>query len=201
MTGTDNPQLRLRTPLRGSWVQVERRALEQWALLMRQHPTAASVLATLVAQMGGHNALVISQKTLAHFTGCTDRTIRNALKILVAGNWIEVRQIGPRGTACAYVINDRVSWSGKRDGIRYSLFSAAVVVSDDEQPDRDEIGAQPLLNQIPTEYPDEKQLPIGPGLPPPSQPHLEGMEPDLPARRPANQIDLEEDVIASTEDP
>lgn len=67
--------------------------------------------------------------------------------------WIEVRQIGPTGTACAYVINDRVAWTGKRDGIRYSLFSAAVLIADDEQPDREELGAQPALHRLPNLFP------------------------------------------------
>ncbi|WP_257640650.1 hypothetical protein [Acetobacter orientalis] len=96
-------------------------------------------------------------------------------------NWIEVRQLGGVGTTNAYIVNDRVAWSGARDGIRYSLFSAAVLVSDNEQPDKSEIGAQPPLERIPTLYPGEKQLPTGPGIPPPSQPSLEGLEPDLPA--------------------
>src|SRR3546814_2857063 len=84
--------------------------------------------------------------------------------------WVEVRQIGPTGTTCAYIINDRVAWTGKRDGIRYSLFSAAVLIADDEQPDREELGAQPALHRLPNLFPGERQLPSGPGLPPPSEP-------------------------------
>src|SRR3546814_7314790 len=76
------------------------------------------------------------------------------------------------------VINDRVAWTGKRDGIRYSLFSAAVLIADDEQPDREELGAQPALHRLPNLFPGERQLPSGPGLPPPSEPSLPGMEQD-----------------------
>ena len=65
--------------------------------------------------------------------------------------------------------------------IRYSLFSAAVLIADDEQPDREELGAQPALHRLPNLFPGERQLPSGPGLPPPSEPSLPGMEPDLPA--------------------
>lgn len=32
-------------------------------------------------------------------------------------------------------------------------------------------------------YSGERQLPTGPGLPPPSSPSLPGMEPDLPAKQ------------------
>jgi hypothetical protein len=113
--------------------------------------------------------------------GCGLNTLKRALSVLREGNWIEVRQIGPTGTACAYVVNDRVAWSGNRDGIRYSLFSASVLLADNEQPDKDEIGLQPSLHPVPDLYPGEKQLPTGPGLPPPSQPSFDGMEPDLPA--------------------
>ena len=36
------------------------------------------------------------------------------------------------------------------------------------------------LRRIPSLYPGELQLPSGPGQEPPSQPNLDGMEPDLP---------------------
>jgi len=36
------------------------------------------------------------------------------------------------------------------------------------------------LRQIPTLYPGERQLPIGSGETPPSQPSLGGFEPELP---------------------
>jgi DNA-binding transcriptional MocR family regulator len=138
------------------------------------------VLHVLIAQMGRHNALIASQNNLARAAGCSVATLKRALEILRDQNWIEVRQIGPTGTACAYVINDRVAWSGNRDGIRYSLFSAAVLLSDDEQPDKEQIGAQAPLIGIPSLYPGERQLPTGAGLPPPSEPALPGLEPDLP---------------------
>ncbi|MBS1066903.1 replication/maintenance protein RepL [Gluconobacter kondonii] len=134
----------------------------------------------LVARVGDHNAVVISQKALAELMGVTDRTVRTAVKILQAGNWLEVRQIGDRGTVNAYVLNDRIVWTGPRDGIRHSLFSAAVVVSSAEQPDKDALDNQPPLRQLPSIYAGERQLPTGPGLPPPSQPSLDGLEPDLP---------------------
>src|SRR3546814_6712951 len=45
--------------------------------------------------------------------------------VLAEDRWIEIRQIGENGTVNAHIINHRVAWSGKRDGLRYSLFSAA----------------------------------------------------------------------------
>jgi hypothetical protein len=133
--------------------------------------------------VGEHNAVIISQATLAKIMGRNTRTIRRAVKDLVVGNWIEIRQIGDRGTVNAYVINDRVAWNGKRDGLRYSLFSAAVILSEEEQPDREELEQQEPLRMLPTMQPGERQLPTGQGMAPPSEPPLPGMEPDLPARR------------------
>lgn len=176
----------------GTWVQTERMAHEKWARLIGSHPKAAALMHVIVGNMGRHNALVASQKTLASMMGCTTRTVQRALEVLRDGNWIEVRQMGPTGTVNAYIVNDRVAWSGNRDGIRYSLFSAAVLVSDNEQPDKTELGTQASLERLPSLYPGEQQLPFGNGLPPPTQPPLTGMEPDLPARHiePFNQTDL-----------
>ena len=167
---------------RGNWVQTERAAHEAWAALIRKSPLAAQVMHILTSQVGEHNAVVISQKTLSRLAQGSERGVRDALSLLKKDRWIEMRQIGGRGTVNAYIINDRVAWSGKRDGIRYSLFSAAVVLSDDEQPDQDELGQQEPLRRLPSLYRDERQLPSGDGLPPPSAPPLPGMEPDLPAR-------------------
>ena len=168
---------------RGQWVQTERAAHEAWAELLRKSPRAAELLHLLVARVGDHNAVVVSQKTLSELMNRNRRTVIRATKDLVDGNWIQVRQVGDRGTVNAYIVNDRVAWSGKRDGIRYSLFSAAVVVSDKEQPERYLDGDETTLQRLPSLLVGEQQLPSGDGLPPPSQPELKGMEPDLPAIR------------------
>jgi len=173
--------LALATAPAGTWVQTERRAHEQWAKLSVSNPRAASILHVLVSQMGRHNALVTSQANLARAAGCSVATLKRSLTLLREQGWIEMKQIGPTGTACAYIINDRVAWTGKRDGIRYSLFSAAVLLSDDEQRDKDKLDTQAPLIRIPSMYPGEQQLPVGPGLPPPSEPSLPGLEPDLPS--------------------
>jgi hypothetical protein len=59
------------------------------------------------------------------------------------------------------------------------VFSATVVADAEDQ--------DPLtlehneLRRIPTLYTEEQQLPSGAGEDPPSQPSLEGLEPDLPS--------------------
>ncbi|WP_299656819.1 helix-turn-helix domain-containing protein [uncultured Jannaschia sp.] len=166
----------------GRWLQTERAAHEAWAKLIAEAPKAAQLMHLLVARIGENNAVVISQKNLIRLMGASRPTVQRAVKKLRDDLWIEVRQIGDRGTTNAYVINDRVAWLGRRDGIRYSLFSAAVVISDDEQPDVAELDRQEPLRQIPSIGRGERQLPTGPGLPPPSEPTFPGMEADLPAK-------------------
>jgi DNA-binding transcriptional MocR family regulator len=145
-----------------------------------ENPRASALLQLILARMGPHNALVASQVTLAELTGCSLSTIQRAVRVLRNGWWIEVKQIGPTGTACAYIVNDEVVWSGPREGKRYALFSASVIVAEAEQP-KTALSEEPLI-QLPAMYPGERQLPTGDGLPPPSQPALPGMEPDLPTK-------------------
>jgi DNA-binding transcriptional MocR family regulator len=166
---------------KGNWVQTERAAHEAWGQLIDKSPKAAQLMHILTARVGEHNAVVVSQKTLSSLMRCSRRTVQRSLDVLVEDRWIETRQLGDTGTVNAHIINDRVAWSGKREGIRYSLFSAAVIVSEEEQPDRADLGNQEPLRRLPSLFRDERQLPSGDGLPPPSEPSLPGMEHELPA--------------------
>lgn len=183
------PENRLRG---GNWVQTERAAHEAWGALIAKAPKAAQLMHILVARVGPHNAVVVSQNTLMALTRASRRTVQRALAVLVDDRWIEVRQVGQNGTVNAYIINDRVAWTGKRDGIRYSLFSAAVVISEEEQPDRDQLDQLPPLRQVPSIGRGEQQLPTGPGLPPPSEPPFPGMEQDLPTTSLPDDYDKDE---------
>lgn len=164
------------------WVQTERKAHEAWAALLRKAPRAAEVMHLLVAQMGQHNAVVVSQGSLAKMMGRNRRTVQRALDELVDGHWIHALQIGDRGTVNAYVINDRVAWHGKREGLRHSLFSATVVVAEAEQAQEALERLSGPLMRLPSMFAGERQLPSGDGLSPPSEPDLPGMEPDLPVK-------------------
>lgn len=174
----------------GTWIQTERAAHEAWAqfLGLKGALAASRVMHLLLARVGDYNAVVISQQTMADLLNVSRDTVKRAVSMLSKHRWIEIRQIGDRGTVNAYVVNRNVGWSGPRDGIRYALFSATVVVSDQEQPDKETLHSLKPLRQLPTMYPGEQQLPTGPGLEPPSQPALPGMEPDLPSR----QMDIED---------
>lgn len=169
-------------PSQSRWVQTDRATHEEWARLSVANPKAGALLHILAWRVGEQNAVVASHKTLAALLGVRSvTTIKTAIAALVAGNWLEVRQIGENGTVNAYVLNDRVVWHGPREGLRYSLFSAAVIVRSSEQPDSAELGQQEPLRRLPRQFSGERQLPSGDGLPPPSEPSLPGMEPDLPA--------------------
>lgn len=175
---------------RNTWVQTEKTAHEAWAALIGKSPKAAQLMHLLTARISDNNAVVISQKNLMRLMGCSRRTVQRALNTLSADRWIEIRQIGETGSVNAYILNDRVAWTQPRDNLRYSLFTATVIVSEDEQPDRDELGAQEPLRKLPKV--GEFQLPVGDGLPPPSQPSLPNMEPDLPATGYSYQTDIED---------
>jgi len=185
-------QKQLGTPIGtgpNTWVQTERKAHEEWGRLAIKSPIASAVLHQLCAVMGHQNAVVVSQPVLAKLLKCNVRSIRNAVNLLERDRWIQVVQLGPTGTTNAYVVNDRVAWGEKREHMpALSVFSATVLASEEEQPDFAVFERAAPLRRIPALYPGERQMPVGPGLAPPSQPSLPSLEPDLPAR----QMDIEE---------
>ena len=87
-----------RRPHRGTWLQTERAAHEAWARLIDKSPLAAKIMHVLTARVGNHNAAVISQKNLARLAHASERGVRDALRVLEADRWLEMRQIGGRGT-------------------------------------------------------------------------------------------------------
>jgi hypothetical protein len=194
-------QQKLGAPHQGTseaFVMTARVAHEAWAELSVAKPRAAALLHQLTAKMGHQNALVVSQKTLAKMLKVTDRTVRAAVKDLVDGHWITVVKINGPGTVCAYVVNDQVVWGQPRDQLHLSIFSAAVIADRaDQDPDQETVE----LRRIPTLYSNERQLPTGPGMDPPSQPAIGGLEPDLPAlnghrgvQAPMHDIELDDAV-------
>ena len=118
----------------GSFVQTERKAHEAWAALIKKSPTAAMVMHHLVAKMGHQNAVVIGQKTLAKLLDCHPDTVKRAVADLVTDRWIQVVQVGGRGTVNAYVVNDAIAWGQARDQRQQlSQFHAQVIADADDQ--------------------------------------------------------------------
>lgn len=161
----------------GTWVQTERAAHEAWAMLVRSNQRAAALLHVLVAHMDHQAAVVASRATLAQLVGYSEATVKRAVADLRADSWIDVVQLGGKGGVNAYIVNSRVAWADSRERLGTAAFTARVLARKDEQ-DLPAIDAP--LRRIPTLYPGERQLPSGPGEAPPSQPGLEGLEPDLP---------------------
>ncbi len=165
--------------VRGTWVQTERKAHEKWAALVGSSPRSAQLLHLLVANMDKRGALVASQKTLAEMMGMSTDTVKRALVPLKEGNWVDVVRVGSsRGGVNMYCVNRRVAWADKRKNQRYASFDARVILSVDEQ-DVGTLDNNEPLQQLPRI--GEHQIPSGDGDAPPSQPILEGVEPDLPA--------------------
>lgn len=160
-----------------TWVQTERSTHEAWGRLTMRSPRAASMAHFLAANMERNGALVASYATLAKITGMSVATVRRAIDDLKADRWIEVVQIGGKGGANAFVVNERVAWAMGRDQKHMAVFSATILADRGEQ---QQLDTTPL-RRIPVLQRGEMQLPTGPGEEPPSQPALDGFEPDLPA--------------------
>jgi hypothetical protein len=136
----------------------------------------------------GGNAVVASQATLGEMMGVHRNTVRKAIAVLEKERWIEVVEIGGKGGALAYVVNSRVAWGRDRNAISYARFTASVLASSAEQ--TQPLDDRPALRQVPVLLRGERQLPSGAGANPPSQPAFDGLEPDLPALRGEEQLDL-----------
>jgi len=165
---------------KGTWVQTERKAHEAWAVLIGKKPKAAQLMHLLVANMDKSGAVVVSQKVLAEMMGVTTMTVKRAVTALKDDNWLDVSRVGSeRGGVNAYLVNRRVAWADKRKNQRFAAFDARIILSAAEQDQETLEANKPPLRQLPQL--GETQLPTGEGEDPPSQPILEGMEPDLPA--------------------
>ena len=163
------------------FVQTERATHEAWARLILQNNRSAQLMHVLCSQLDdATNAVVASQKTLAKLMGCSDRTVRNALTPLIEGQWIQVVQLGMSGSVNAYVINSTVAWTKPRDDLHLSAFHAKVIADAADQ-SKETLEMTGKLRTVPLLYPGETQLPTGPGLDPPAQPSLEGLEPEIPS--------------------
>ncbi|MDO8591505.1 MAG: helix-turn-helix domain-containing protein [bacterium] len=162
-----------------TWVQTDRSAHEAWARLARKAPIASALMHIFVGSMGHQNAVVVSQKILAKMLECSLKSVQRALDLLDAEQWIQIVNMGGSGTVNAYVVNDQVAWGEKRANMQYSTFSARVIADIDDQSEHQLNRSG--LRRIPTLYPNEFQLPTGKGEAPPSQPLIDGFEPDLPS--------------------
>lgn len=167
------------------WVQTDRRTHEAWAILIRKHPTAASLAHLLVACMDdGTNSLVVAQSTLAAMMQCSVDTVARALAVLEKGCWVQRVRLG-KGREAAYVVNSRVAWTLSRKKLHMARFTATVVAAATAEEAAAQAAAPPLRKLAVLRRPGDRagtrQMPAGAGLEPVSQPGLDGVAPpDLP---------------------
>jgi DNA-binding transcriptional MocR family regulator len=111
---------------------VEFYALQNFATLITQNPTAARTMMMLMHQMQPNTGgtVIVSRETLARMLDTSISSIQRALKVLISEGWIQRIRIG---TALAIAINHRVAWTGPRDQIQHAIFSATVIAASNEQ--------------------------------------------------------------------
>jgi hypothetical protein len=105
-------------------------SLLKMAALTRENPNAASLLLTILAEVGDESVLVVSEATLAKLCNSSVLTIEQAIVDLVEEDWISRMVIGAgEPTPMAYVVNSRMNWSEKGETREYVNFQAQVVIS------------------------------------------------------------------------
>jgi len=157
-----------------TFAMVDMAAIEGISDLIHTAPNAARLLMTLIRHMspGSGGVVVCSRETMRELLDCSMPTIERALRTLIGGQFVHRVKIG---SAYALAINDRVAWVGPRGDIQHAVFSATVIASRSEQ---DAVGLNPgKLRPVPVIASDEHAIAGGDGLPPPSQPELDGLPP------------------------
>lgn len=178
---------------RHTFVQTDRAAHEAWGKLCGQSPRAAAMAHFLCAHADQQtNAVVASWATLATLSGMSPATCRRAMRDLERAGWVEGINLG-KGSTKAWRLDSRVSWSRERNGERFAFFHAAVLATATDNPEAIQANRQPL-RRIPVIAPGEIPMPTGVGLPPPSQPSLEGLEPVLYRDSEGRMFELDADT-------
>lgn len=166
-------------PPQVTFAQTDLAVHEAWGRFTLEHPRAGALMHFFVSMMGHEGAVVVSHTTLHEMTGLSISTLKRAISALKEARYIEVLQIGGKGGANAYVINERVAWTKSRDKKHMAHFSASVLVSSSEQREGISHDAPPL-RKFPVIRAGEIPLPSGKGEDPPAQPSFTGLEPQLP---------------------
>jgi len=168
---------------------IEKQALYDMDMLIRDEPTAARVLVHLVrlTEPSSGGVVIISRATLKKILGVSDPTIGRAIRVLVEGNWIQRMRVGG---AYALAVNKSVAWTGPRGQMDHAVFSATVVASREEQDS--EALESPPLRRVPASYQGEGLIASGVAIPP-NQEIIEGAEPVI-TRKPtrSNEPSLDE---------
>lgn len=163
---------KIREPITAHFAMLELAALEGLAELVREAPKAAELIVQLIRRMqaGSGGVVIASRETMRELLGCSMPTVDRSLKVLIEGGWVQRIKVG--GTP-ALAINHRVAWVGPRGNIQHAVFGATVIASRSEQ-DALSLSPPPMRN-VPILQQGEQAVAHGDGLPPPSQPGLDGL--------------------------
>lgn len=150
------------------WLQLEKKVGQELQRLAIKHPSAMGTLMYLANNMGGNNALAVSQATIAKKVGIGIRAVNGAIQILSDHKFIEVVKVA---NLCIYRVNTRVAWQGNR-GERYAYFTADVIAFEQEQTAKIDEN-QGDLKQVPVMYAGERILMGNEPIDPPDQQEME----------------------------
>ena len=150
------------------WLQLEKKVGQELQRLAIKHPSAMGTLMYLANNMGGNNALAVSQAVIAKKVGIGIRAVNGAIQILSDHKFIEVVKVA---NLCIYRVNTRVAWQGSR-GERYAYFTADVVAFEQEQTTKIEEKPE-RLKQVPVLNGGERILLGNEKIDPPDQQEME----------------------------
>lgn len=149
------------------FVQVERRHMDDLAMLGVRAPKALTLLLLIGKRMGRQNALVASYDTLQSLSGMSRASVQRSLKLLKDEKWMTTLRVG---TATAYVINAAVMWT-TFGHMKTAAFTATVLTTDRENPE-EALAPPPKLKTLPFLQPGDRVVIGGEPPEPPAQEHL-----------------------------
>ena len=122
------------TPVRKSsyerWAQLNLKNISALNKLIKENPTSARVLLTMIDKMDNRNAIVISMKALSEILLLSRSTLHRSIQFLKENGLIKVYK---SGSSNVYAVNDDIVWKSYATNRKFSAFDAKVILSKDEQ--------------------------------------------------------------------
>ncbi len=122
------------TPVRKSsyerWAQFNLKKVSTLNKLIKENPTSARVLLTMIDKMDNRNAIVISMKALSEILLLSRSTLHRSIQFLKENELIKVYK---SGSSNVYAVNDDIVWKSYATNRKFSAFDAKVIISKDEQ--------------------------------------------------------------------
>ncbi|MGO1653200.1 helix-turn-helix domain-containing protein [Senegalia sp. (in: firmicutes)] len=113
-----------------NFVQVNKATYKLEDKLMQENPLAYRIWRFLVNNMDHYNAIIASYSVLMEQFDTSRSTLYRAIKVLENGEYIKIYK---SGTSNVYALNDKMVWNSYGTNLKYSKFSANVLISESEQ--------------------------------------------------------------------